>query len=264
MTAGYSQTYSQIQTRVLSRIIDLPAAVQTEVPLLVNEALYELQSRHNFKVMEGELYAWTQYFNRVLQQGSPTPVEPYWGTWPQSTTIANLTMPTLFKEWNGDPWWVRWTDGTIRFMVVAGTRRDIYGTWTEGDWSFPNVVLVAPPTDINDTSNIQVYPLPDGLSDWPDGEYRLVLPYYGYVPQLVNNGDNNWFTNNSHGSRFLVEWATSKGFSLDWDTAHEQEHLALAEQEYKLCVDEDKKYRVSAVNELAIHARGQYSGRTRA
>src|SRR5690606_23628102 len=45
-------TFSELQTRVQRRVIDLPAAVQAEVPTLINEAMKQLQRRHNFKVME--------------------------------------------------------------------------------------------------------------------------------------------------------------------------------------------------------------------
>src|ERR1700730_7807184 len=93
MTAD-TGTYTELQTRVQTRIIDLPAAVQAEVPQLVNEAMYELQSRHNFKCMEAEMYAYTQYNNRVLQQGAPAnPTQPPLFTWSgHGTSISNLSV----------------------------------------------------------------------------------------------------------------------------------------------------------------------------
>jgi hypothetical protein len=258
-------TYTQLQTRVQSRIIDLPAAVQSEVPTLVNEALMELQRRHNFRVMEQEYYGWTLYNTRQLQQGSVQGnTVPPWGLWPTSTTVSPLPFPSNFKEWRDDPIFVRYQDGSVRFVTIAQDRHSIYGTFTEGDNSFPSVVVAGPPSDQYGDVILNVYPLPDGLSDWPDGEYRLLFPYYGYLPALVNTSDHNWLTDDTAGGRFIINKATADGFALDWDTANEQKWLGKAELEYKQVVNADKKYRLGAMNELATHARGQYQGRTRA
>lgn len=265
-------TYSELQSRVQTRIIDLPAAVQSEVPYLVNEALFELQTRHNFKVMEAELYTYTQFANRILQTGAPTSGQPPLFNWPgQSTSIANQTIQVGvaggFKGFmdGSEPTFVRYQDGSVRFITVAADRRSIYGQFTEGDSSFPSVILVAPPNEIQvNTSNLLVYPLPDGSSDWPDGEYRLQIPYFCYLPNLVNSSDANWLTTNPHGERFIIEWAAAEGFALDWDTGHEQEHKAKAELELKWLIKADKQFRLSSVNEMAVHWRGVYEGRTRA
>lgn len=262
-------TYSELQSRVNTRVIDLPTAVQSEVPLLVNEALYELQTRHNFKVMEAEMGAFTQIYNRVLQTGAPAnPVQPALFNWPyQSTSIANLSVQVNvaggFKEFDGEPTFVRYQDGSVRFITIAPARRSIYGTFTEGDNSFPNVILLAPPSDSSNNTLLEVYPLPDGLSDWPDGEYRIQIPYFQYVAPLVNPTDSNWLTMNPHGERFIVFWATGDAFALDWDTQHEQEWKAKAELELKWIIKADKMLRLSPVNEFAIHDRGVYQGRIR-
>lgn len=269
--AAPSGTYSELQSRVATRVIDLPTNVQAEVPMLVNEALFELQTRHNFKVMEAELYTYTQYLNRNLQTGAPQSGQPPLFQWPgQSTTIANQTIQVGvaggFKGFQdgSEPTWVRYQDGSVRFISIAPDRRSMYGTWTEADANFPSNILVAPPTDTTVNSSIlQVYPLPDGNSDWPDGEYRIQIPYYRYLPYLVGNSDANWLTTNPHGERFIVDWATSEAFALDWDTAHEQEWKAKAELHLKWLFKADKMYRLSPVNELAIHSRGIYQSRIR-
>lgn len=243
-------TYATIQARVNRRVIDLPTQVQAEVPQLINEALQEVQSRHNFKVMETELAAYTAV-------GSQTLVASVGG--------AALAVPSNFKEFNGEPYWVRYQDGSIRFMTVAPDRYSIWGAFSEGanaDQSFPQILLDAPGNDLN-VRNYQVYPLPDGASDYPDGEYRITIPYFRYLPQLVSDGDTNVFTIDPMGERFLVEWATSEAFALDWDQGHEQEHKQKAELQYRLLVQQDKRYRVSAVNEMASHWRGVHNTRTR-
>lgn len=264
-------TYLELQTRVATRVIDLPPNVQGEVPQLVNEALFELQARHSFKCMETEIYLFTQYNNRVLQTGaSANPITPPLFTWPgQSTTVANydpqLGLPGGFKEFqtSASPTWVRYQDGSVRFIEIAPDRRSIYGTFTEGDNSFPSVILCAPPTANQNDSTFEVYPLPDGLSDWPDGEYRIQVPAFTYFPNLVANTDSNWLTLNPHGEHFVIDWATAQAFGLDWDTAHQQQYTAMAELAYNRLIKQDKMFRLSSVNELAMHTRGQYQGRIR-
>jgi hypothetical protein len=256
-------TYLELQTRVQTRLIDLPTAVQAEVPQLVNEALYELQSRHNFKVMERELFTYTQVFNRTLQTGTPSTAQSPLFTWPQSSTIAPQVTPSTLKEWRGRAIYVLYSDGTPRFVNVTAQRTDIYSAYTEWDPSFPSVILDSIPSDNANDRTLEVYPLPDGLSDWPDGEYRLLLPYYGFLPALSANSDSNWLTTNPHGERFIIAAATAEGFALDWDTQNEQKWKAKSELEYKYCVMQDKKYRLGEVNELAIHSRGQYASRIR-
>lgn len=264
-------TYQELQTRVQTRLIDLPTAVQGEVPQLINEALFEMQSRHNFKCMEGDLYCFTQYNNRTLQQGaSANPIQPPLFPWPgQGTVVSNMPLqaglPGGFKQFGdgSEPTWVRYQDGSIRFMTVMPDRRAIYGTYNEGDNGFPVGMLVVPPTDNDNDSTLQVYPLPDGLSDWPDGEYRIQIPYFRYLPNLIQTTDSNWLTLQPHGEHFIIDWATAEGFALDWDTGHEQEWKAKAELSLKHIVMSDKKFRLSAVNELAFHHRGVYQGRIR-
>ena len=270
MTAD-TGTYLEIQNRVQTRVIDLPAAVQAEIPQLINEAMYELQTRHNFKCMEAEMYLYTQYNNRVLQNGAPAnPTQPPLFTWPgQGTSItpASIAFNVAggFKQFmdGAEPTFVRYQDGSIRFVSVAPDRRSIYGTFTEGDNAFPSVLLIAPPSDNNNTSTMEVYPLPDGLSDWPDGEYRLQVPYFAFMPNLSANGDSNWLTQQPNGEQFLIAWATAEAFSLDWDPQHEAQWKAKAELAAKRLMNQDKFFRLSPVNELAIHARGQYQGRIR-
>jgi hypothetical protein len=264
-------TYTELQSRVATRVIDLPANVLAEVPLLVNEALFEIQTRHNFKVMEAELYTYTQYLNRQLQTGAPLASVPPLFIWAGTSTSVSpqVIQPGVAGGFKGfqdgaEPSFVRYQDGSIRFISIAPDRRSLYGSWNEADMGFPNNILVAPPSETTgNTSPLQIYPLPDGLSDWPDGEYRIQVPYFRYLPALSNGSDSNWLTVNPHGERFIVDWATSEAFALDWDTAHEQEWKAKAELHLKWLLKADKMFRFSPVNELAMHTRGTYQSRIR-
>lgn len=231
-------TYSSIKARVVTRVIDLPSAVLAEVPILINEAIRDLQSQHNFKVMEGELSFVTTIGQRVLG------AVPY----------------TTFKEYRGEPWFVRFTDGSIRYLTSPGAREAIWGLIDQDDVGFPQLILDGIPNDTNQR-NFEVYPLPDGLSDYADGEYRVTIPYYRTIPDLVADGDSNWFTVNAE--RFIVEWATAKAFALDWDEQHSAVKMQEAELERRIVVKKDKTYRLAGVNEFVPHWRGVHANRTR-
>lgn len=249
-------TYSAMQTRVNRRVIDLPAAVQAEVPQLLNVALAKLQERHNFKVMERELAVYTAVNSHTILQ---------------SVGGSAVTIPTApainFKEWRGEPWFLRYQDGSPRAVTWAPSREAIWGALSNGgaissDTGFPMVLL----EEISDDTNargISVYPLPDGNSDYSDGEYRLTLPYYAYVAVLSAAGDHNWFTDQASGEEYLVRWATAEAHALNWDFEKFQILTADAERHYNDLVRADKRYRLGSVHEFVPHWRGVHSTKTR-
>lgn len=247
-------TYQSMQTRVSARIIDLPTAVLTEVPKLVNVAMHKLMEKHNFKVMEAELAAYTQAENHTLLDG----------------VLGNpLSLPTpeLFKEWRGEPWYTRYTDGSPGFMSISPSKQALWGSFTEGgadsnDDGYPQVILEGQPDDSNNRS-LFVYPLPDGNSDWPDGEYRITMPFYRYLPDLVSAGDTNWLVNQASAEEFIVKWAAGEGHALNWDFDKYTALTAMAQTHYKDITDADKRYRLSSVGEWVPHWRGVRSTKTR-
>jgi hypothetical protein len=249
--------YSELQTRVTRRVIDLPAAVTAEVPQLINIALTKLQEKHNFRVMEAELAAYTLVRTHTLLQsvGGPAIIIP--------------TAPAInFKEWRGEPWYLRYQDGSPRFMSWAPSREAIWGMFTQGgavttDQSFPQIILEEPSSDIYNSRNLSVYPLPDGASDYPDGEYRITIPFYQYLPALDLSGDHNWLTDQPSGEEFIVAWAAGKAFSLNWDFQKYALLTQEAETHYKDVVTADKRYRLGPVREWVPHWKGAHSNKTR-
>jgi hypothetical protein len=249
--------YSELQTRVLHRLIDAPSAVQAEVPQLINEALTKLQEDHNYRVMEAELQAYTLVATHTLLQsvgGSP------------------ITIPTspaiLFKEWRNEPWYLRYIDGAPRFMSWAASRESIWGMFTQGgavtlDQSFPQVILEEPSSDDFNSRTISVYPLPDGASDYPDGEYRITIPYYRYLSPLVGGSDHNWITDQPSGEQYIIAWAASEGHALNWDYQKMAVHRASAEIHKKDVKNADKRFRLSSVREWVPHWKGVHSSKTR-
>lgn len=180
-------TFLELKERVKRRLIDLPAAVLTEVPDLVNKGLRELQRRHNFQVMEA-------------LQATTTLV---------STRAMVGVVPTDFKELRDRPFTTDDT-GYNRELVIAPSRNALIRNWEADDEGAPTALLRS-----EGGTSWDVWPLPDGNSDYTNGEYRISIPYWKYLPKLVADGDTNWFT--TEGEWFIVALATAEGFWLDWD-----------------------------------------------
>ncbi len=234
-------TFQTLQDRVDRRIIDLPASVTAEVPDLLNKAMRTLQEMHNFKVMEKETAQLT-------------------------TTVAVRTLSAVvasdLKEMRGLPYLVK-NDGSTRDLLFAANRAAVLDVFTFDDANEkgePKLILDPEPTDVAGARTWEVYPYPDGLSDYSDGEYRIVLPYWKYLPALSDGTDENWFTSNAEW--YLVFLATAEGFYLDWDEARAQMWEARAGDfapdgravgEFRKVIKQDKLARLGSVRQLAIH-----------
>lgn len=215
-------TFADIQTRVQRRVIDLLDSVVAEIPTLVNEAQESLMSIHNWTVMRAEL----QY---ITNHSSATP-----------QILGQI--PSDWKEPRGDPYYIA-QQGYTRELTWEPNRTFTYRAWSPFDPNSigpPRNLLIGEPQNAtlpdpdnpdlqaNDL-NIEVYPRPDGLSDWntaPGGEYRINVPYWRNLPALVNPTDTNWFTINA--TAFLVDFATARAFMLDWDEARANYWMAQA------------------------------------
>lgn len=236
-------TFATLQTKVANWLIDTPPAVQAEVPALINYALLQLQEDHNFKIMEQELTFTTSVPNGGL--GSPNP------------HLLGVVPYQTFKEYRGKPFWIKF-DGTVRKMEVADKRGEIWGPdyFDDQDIGFPQVIVQGPPSDELGASNFYVYPLPDGNSDYSDGEYRIVIPIQKYLSVLVNGSDHNWFTDQPSGEQFIVNYAVAEGFARDWDEQRYSIWAARAEVYRKKIVLQDKRFRLSGVDTLVPHRLG--------
>jgi hypothetical protein len=213
-------TYAEIQTRVNRRVIDLPTQVVAEVPTLINEAIVDIQRDHNFKIMEAEFLGSTLVGTNTLG-----------------------TIPSDFKEYRGQPYSNRNNGGTIKIRTTAKTQ-DLPPDIINSDIGQPQVI-------IQGATTFSVYPTADGASDYSDGEYPIIIPYWKYLPVLVSDSDHNWFTDNAE--RFIVEWVAAQAFGLDWDEEHMAILLQKAEGERKKIINQDKRFRLAGVTEFAYH-----------
>lgn len=214
-----SDTFSEICSRVQTRLIDVRAEVTAEIPQLVNEGIDALQGVHNWRCMQCEVQ-----FITASRSANPHIL----------AQIPSATTQTYaWKEPRQDPYYVMQI-GDTRELVYLPNRTYAYRQWSAFntfDKGPPRMLLLGEPVNqtVPDPSNpdklmvnlnIEVYPEPDGNSDWntaPGGEYRVNVPYWGYLPVLVDPSDTNWFTSNA--TAFLIDFATARGFMLDWDEA---------------------------------------------
>lgn len=219
-------TFSAMQTRVNNRLIDVRTSILTEVPVLINASITALQDIHNFNVMKNEAT-----FNTL-----PAPISA-----PGSLTPHIVgQIPVGWKEPRENPYYVLQLGDTRELdWAPAGNRVYTYRAWAPFDpfsKGPPRMVLLSNPNDdpsnpdlLGTNLNIEVYPYSDSASDWttaPIGEYRVHIPYWGYLPILVNQNDTNWFTESA--TEFIVAEATSRGFAADWDEERSEYWLGKA------------------------------------
>lgn len=220
-------TFGTICTRVRAQVIDLPTVVTNAVPGYVRTAIRKLQVRHNFLVQDRLLVVTTT-----------------------AGTAGIGSVPSDWKEWRSWPYYLT-NDGRARKLTMHTPHEGIYPDIRETETNPPRVITIGEPSDDNGTRAMIVAPIPDGASDWDDGEYRIYIPYIRYLTALSADGDSNWFTTNAE--EYIFHFATNLAFEADWDYDHAAVELQLAENEYKEVVLADKRLRLSDVQTLVVH-----------
>ena len=99
-------------------------------------------------------------------------------------------------------------------------------------------------------------PLPDTNSQWTNGHYRVVVPYWKFLADLTANGDTNWFTRYAH--RYLIAKGASDASGLNWDDERKVQWLVEAEAEHQKLIKFDKRSRLGRSTTLVprrdVHA----------
>lgn len=219
-------TFQNLQDRVSERVIDLTATVQAQVPNLINEAIRSVQRKYNFRAMENSISMVT-----TLGSLSPTP-----------NTIAN------FKEYRDKgPYLLKYLTRAKRYMTASGPDAALA---VLSDATLPEEPeFLINSVDVNTgVTTFSLAPYPDNISDWPDGNYRIIVPVYVYTSKLVNSGDTNWFVDNMDD--YILRQATGHAFGLDWDYNSMTIWLQQADTFYQEAKLADKKNRLSSVDTL--------------
>ena len=202
-------TFTQLQTRVSSNVIDAPTAVQTNIPVFVNAAIEMIQGVWNFNCMKAEIL------------GVPTTTS--------TTSHFLLTTPQGFKEPRGRPYWWAGSSASMTMMDWA-PNRSYFIRQFQADKS----TTVGPPTLLFFDSSVSVssssvvtlssaitagmpigyYPYSDNLGP-STSQYPIYIPYWAILPDLANASDVNWFS--TYMTECVVCIATRMSFEMDWD-----------------------------------------------
>lgn len=219
-------TFIALQNEVLALVIDTPSAVQTYVPQYVNRAIRKLQNKHNYKVMEAEA-------TRVTVAGVRT---------------LDTARPTDWKEPRGNPYYIE-NFGSYRRMFWVSSKGNALARWGND----VTLDIGAPGALYEDDlpGEFNVFPYPDGLSDYPDGQYRITIPYWKYLSNLISDTDENWFTTNAE--QYIVKRAVGDAFSANEDENRAQYWYGLAQEEYAEVLALDKSRRISETDTLVPH-----------
>ncbi len=215
-------TFLQIRDSVTRRLIDANVSITTEVSELVNNALKMIQDLHNFKIMEaknGPIV--TVQASRILLDPLPT-------DWKDSRDFPWI------REWDGGTTPIQWAPSQAEMAkifplndsTVTGQGKPQYVVWDGED------------------ERLEIQPFPDTKSNWAGGgDWRVVVPYWKYLPALVANEDTNWFTNNA--SEFLRDQAVAEGFYINWDEERAQLWEQRAAVQFQKTKKVDKRVRIN-------------------
>lgn len=223
-------TYSDLKARVSTRVIDLPPNVTAEVPALVNDAIRSIQRVYNFRAMEA-----SQTF--ITAEG-----------------VTQLGSIPRFKEYRDKgPYMLKNLIRAKQFLTALDTDVNT-AVLSSIDHEDQPEFLVNSVDEITGAYNFYIAPYPNALSDWPDGNYRIVVPYYRYSTKLVNDGDTNWFVDNAED--YIIMKATAEAFGLDWDYDSMALWLQRSEEKKKEIIKADKTSRLASVDTLVPMWRG--------
>lgn len=216
-------TYQEIQNAALEALIDTPTIVSNAVPRLVNQAIRELEGRFKFKAMQANAeYTTLAGTNTLVGNGG--------------------ALPADFKAFRGQPFYTE-SLGSTRPMDLVVSKELVLRRWNTDDIADPHTLVV--------DDGLFAYPLADGVSDYPDGEYRITLPYWKTLGNLVNPTDTNWFTENAE--QYIINWVVKEGFAIDWDEGRMNVWKDRAEEQALRVILEGKKQWLSFSDTLVPH-----------
>lgn len=222
-------TFSAIQADVATWLRDLPSDTVTAIPGLINEAIRLAQQSYNFDCMS---YTETD----VTVAGSH-----------DLATIVRMKAPKAGPD--GRPRLIA-ADGTSSFMEWAPTREGLlkrYGTSGVGEPKYLYISAVE-----TNSVDIEVWPLSDGLSDWNDGQYRIEIPTWTYLPDLVSAGATNWFTFNALA--YVRFFTLGRASLLNLEEERGMAYMQLAEAEKQMLIAAAKKMQLNQITHIVPNA----------
>lgn len=220
--------FGELIENVTKYLLDVPDDTTDLIPVWINQAVEDAERRHNFRHME-----------RTLQVVTTPNVR------------EQADVPVLYKESRSDPFLIR-GDSAVSEIDWAPSRSDMirqYGDDPDIDIGSPQFILEIF-DESEDVTEFHSYPFPDTRSLYPDGNYRLNLPYYALSPSMVDGSDSNFITSKS--KFYVIYRATHYGMIFNRDEDRAIAYAALAEQHYRILRRVDKKGRVRRRAELTL------------
>lgn len=205
----------------------------------VNQSIRKLQFRHDFSVCKVS----TAVLTTIV------------------ATRALASVPADFLRFRKEPPHVIDNHGNVYELGVgpgiAQVEREL-GSVAGGEFNAaeingpPMVIVLGEPSDVSNTRQFLVYPLPDGLSLYmtaPAGEYRIRIPYIRLLPDLTGS-NTNWFSVNAE--EFIIYAACSRGFYFNHDEQYGEIWLKRAGQEVGDVIARDKNESMSGHTTLNV------------
>ena len=177
--------FATIQDRTL-RLAEnrepLPESLLLEIPDIINQQIRRAVDMHTWRCTETEVVRTTSAGVRTLG-----------------------IYPTDWRRQRSRPYLLSNTGG-ITLLEWLPSEEEARRRYSEA------VTAVGAPCHLLDrATDVAVYPFSGGASDYVDLEYRVHIPYYGYLAALVAGTDTNWFTVNAEN--FCVYAAVGEIFA---------------------------------------------------
>lgn len=223
--------FSTIQNHVKNYLLDLPDETEALIPDWINLALREFEETHNFRYMEASQEYITTEAARQLGE-----------------------KPSGWKESRAFPFIER-DDGGRREIDWGASASDMVRQYSDdADLSkgVPQFLLETPEA-------LEVYPFPDGQSDYADGEYVIEVPYWGFSEELSDPSDTNWVTDNYPW--YLIYAATAKGMIFNREEERATGYIGLANDQLTRARRYDKRSRLPDRMSLSVRGRVFAPGR---
>lgn len=215
--------FGQLQDRVETYVLDLPTATLAEIPGWINSAMRAAQDRHNFRFMEASTQFTTTAATRKLAD-----------------------LPATWKEHRALPYLTA-DDGATREIHWAASSSEmvrLFGVSTTLDIGDPEFVH-------ENGDQLDVWPFPDGLSDYAGGEYRVTVPYWSRFADMSLDADTNWLTQNA--ADYLTFYATAEAMTFNREEERAAVYVSKAERDFTRLVRRDKRSRLDNRFTMGFH-----------
>ncbi len=215
--------FAQVQTNVENYLLDLPSETQALIPDWIERAVREAEEDFNFDHMQAEARIQTVAGVREL-----------------------LNEPLRYKEGRGNPYLLT-SDGDREPIQWAASFEDMLAQSPESSTDTTlgadkPAFILGRYDEYDDDFELEVYPLPDGNSNWDNGEYRIRIPYWRYTDGSSNNS-TNWFTQNI--PFYVIFKAAAFGFEFNRDERRAQYWEKRAMQQLRKAKGKQKRARLN-------------------